>query len=72
MVWVGTSLPTRGVVFQWASTILKDCPKAGLAPDGSSTYTPKPTCTNLFIDQAIELGKPCSSRYETEKLSKRL
>ncbi len=35
IVWVGTSLPTRGVVFQWASTIKSD----RLAKDGSSTYT---------------------------------
>ncbi len=28
--------------------------------------------TALFIDQAIELDEPCSSCYETEKLSKRL
>ena len=50
----------------------KDWPQVGLAQDGSITYTPTPTYTNLFIDQAIELDKPCSSRYETEKLSKRL
>ncbi len=25
MVWVGTSLPTRGMVFQWARTIKTGC-----------------------------------------------
>ncbi len=50
----------------------KDWPQVGLAKDGSSAYTPTPTYTNLFIDEAIELGKPCPSLYETEKLSKRL
>ncbi len=44
MVWVGTSLLTRGVVFQWAST--KDWSQVGLVQDGSSTYTP--TCSRQY------------------------
>ncbi len=72
MVWVETSLLTRGVVFQWASTI-----KTGRRSDWYK-MGPVHTCThphlytNMFIDQAIELDKPYNSRYETEKLSKRL
>ncbi len=31
MVWVGTSVPTRGVVFQWASWHYKDRPQVRLA-----------------------------------------
>ncbi len=50
----------------------KDWPQVGLAQNGSNTFTPTPTYKNLFIDQAIELDKPYSSRYETENLSKRL
>ena len=47
---------------------LKDWPLFGVQQDRSNTYTP-PTNTTLFIDQAIELGKPCSSRDKTAKLS---
>ena len=53
------------------SIVTKDWPQVGIAQDGSSTYTLTPTYTYLFIDQAIELDKPCSSPYETEKLSER-
>ncbi len=49
----------------------KDWPQVGLAPGGSSTYTPTPTYTTLFLDQTIELYEPCSRRYETEIMSKR-
>ncbi len=68
MVWVWTSLLTRGVVFQWAGTI-KTGRRFGIVQDGSSTYTPTPTYTNLFMDQAIELDEPCFRRYENEIMS---
>ncbi len=69
MVWVGTSLLTRGVVFQWASSIKTD--RRSDLQGGSSTYRQTPTYTTLFIDQAIKLDEPCSRRYETEIMSKR-
>ena len=70
MVWVGPSLHTSGMVFQWASTIYTA--QVGQVQDRSSTYRPTPTYTTLFLDQAIKLDEPCSSHYETEKLSKQL
>ncbi len=54
MVWVGTSLPTRGVVFQWARTI-----KTGR---GSDWHKTGPVHTlehlhDLVVRASIELGR---------------
>ncbi len=66
MVWVGISLLTRGVVFQWASTIKtgRRSEKHKMGP----VHTPH-TNTTLFRDQAIELGNPCFSRDKSAKFS---
>ncbi len=51
MVWVETSLHARDVVFQWASTVKKVCPRVGLVQDVSSTYTPNTYKYDLVQDQ---------------------
>ncbi len=62
--WDITAYPWCGVSVSYH---YKDWPRVGPAQDGSSTYTPHTNAT-LFRDQAIELGKPCSSRDKTAKL----
>ncbi len=54
MVWVGTSLLTRGVVFQWASTIMTG---------GRSDYhktVPVHTHQHLHTRPCSETSKPLS------------
>ncbi len=68
--WDITAIPVAYVVLQWASTKKGLAAKVGLAQDWSSICTPTSTHRALFLDQAIELEKPCSSRCETVKIVK--
>ena len=64
IVWLGTSLNTGGTMFLCVSTSILSARQ--LAQDGSSTYTSNSTYyVTLFLDQAMELDKPCSSHYKT-------
>ncbi len=57
MVWFGTLLLTRGVVFQWASTKKTGRrSEVGIVKHGSSAYTATPTCTTLFIEKQTLLS----------------
>ncbi len=68
MVWVGTSLLTRGVVFQWASTIKTG--RRSLVQDGSSTYTPT-TCSRWYDHEWLKADyKPDSSIHLIFKTQK--
>ncbi len=77
MVWVGTSLPTRGVVFQWASTIKtsrrSDQQKTG--PVHTHQHLHTRTCSQIkpfslvnLVPVAMRL-KNCQSDYKTSSLT---
>ncbi len=69
MVWVGASMHSRGVVPQWAGTIQTD--RGSDYHKISHTHT-KAYTHHLVPGSSHRDDKPCCSRSETAKLSKRL